>query len=275
MKYVVLVCILLLSTVFADVHPGSLEQAQKAKKEFEAKYLKQKPWSNYISSVQVLRDNNEFSLLVILAANPTPEDAPRFPQSFKGFKVVYKVERIVCPLDVKTCDDGNTTVSRKGPRCEFEECPKSSGHNLKKKLNIGIVVLIVVLAFSVFSCMLLCCCCLVSLARRSYRKQLEQHQTAEQPETMPLQDMTTPVTPSNSQQQQQPTVFYYQPTMPFYAQPMPFAENGLYPGYTPMMVVVPQAVSAGKQEGFTPMSDEEYARQLQAQFDQEARHAIN
>jgi hypothetical protein len=42
-----------------------------------------------------------------------------------------------------------------------------------------------------------------------------------------------------------------------------------------MMVVVPQTAPSAKQQGFTPISDEEYARQLQAQYDKEARNMSN
>jgi hypothetical protein len=139
----------------ANCQSSPFSRAQKVKKEFEERYLKQKPFSNYIASkfkgilrkirflekfrissfsstflivlyysvfffrssylnshlsshsfllihcfgsflfsqgVQLVNDNNEFSLLVILASNPTPEDAPQFPRSFQGLKVIYKVE---------------------------------------------------------------------------------------------------------------------------------------------------------------------------------------
>jgi len=75
--------------------------------------------------------------------------------------------------------------------------------------------------------------------------------------------ITHQIQQQQQQQQQQPQFYYYQPS----SQPVMFtSENAMYPGFTPLTVIPPKQENKTQ---FQPISDEEYARQLQAKLNQQ------
>jgi len=147
----------------------SYQDALSIKKNFEAQYLHVSPYKDYISSIRLNSENNEFSIFVSLSKSPPSQIA--FPQTFRGVKVVYKVEQVICTQEARICPDGVTYIGRTGPHCEFAPCPNNST-NSTNSIKIGfngtiiflivLIFLIVVLILFAFIC---CCCALVKAAR--------------------------------------------------------------------------------------------------------------
>jgi hypothetical protein len=151
-------------------------------------------------------------------------------------------------MDAKLCDDGKTVVGRKGPRCEFEECPKPK-INLISKLSFYILTM-TVLCSGIISCCLISCW-LLSVARKRYLKRLKElnaetqleesntatriystHNTKQNTSSFTFLSLSFFISLSALQEvkpevasQSQQAVIYYQPTMPVFAQPMPFSEQ--------------------------------------------------
>jgi hypothetical protein len=250
--------------VLALAKPITREKVQCAQRAFDRHYTSQHPYSNYISSTAVQEDNGEFVIFVTLWQEPPASLA--LPQSYRGVKVIYHLESVVCTMEAKMCPDGSY-VGRTGPHCAFAPCPNenqnstsSTGHSV-----VRMRMAVFVLSFTIFSavCFSLCMCCCAAIARRRKCRMANAECDLESLESLAEHVETQQPDQATVVPQAQPQPIYYYAPYP-QAPVVNQAPYGAYPYMMPM-----QAPMVPQHAAFQPMSDEEYARQLQAQINNE------
>jgi len=273
MKTTTIFVLLISSFLLGSVLTLSYKDVVNIKTNFEAQYLHVAPYKTFISSVSVISEKDEYSLFVSLLT--VPPKSIQFPQSFRGVKVIYKVVPSICTQEALICPDGITYVGRTGPNCEFAPCPNFDSNFRNSTLpairtwfNRAFTIFFILILLSVFLIVFafICCCCALIKAAKCRRNRCNFSETNSQV----LQPVVTPQHQIQQQQQQQHQFYYYQPS----SQSVMFtSENAMYPGFNPLTVANPsQQQQQQEQEiktSFQPISDEEYARQLQAKLNQQ------